>query len=94
MPRGAEGRDVDGNYGERGLTLHAMRRIDIAIDRMAAWPTRQRSNALQRRADALQGEARREDWATFGCWTPATWRRRIHDGVRYTFIFEIEHYTD
>jgi hypothetical protein len=84
----AEGRDLDGNYGEYGLTP-TMRRIESELDQghlvdkteefALKNPDRFKeklSRAIERNPDKTSGELCRE----------------IHDAVRYTFIFGVEEY--
>jgi hypothetical protein len=87
--REAEGRDADGNYGEEGLTP-AMRRIESQLDHGHL--------AENTEEYALKGPERfREKIAERAKQFPNTDPRdlaaEIHDGIRYTFIFEFEHYT-
>jgi hypothetical protein len=84
----AEGRDLDGNYGEYGLTP-SMRRIESELDQghlvdqteEYALKTTDRfkeklSKAIARNPDKTAGELCNE----------------IHDALRYTFILEVEEY--
>jgi hypothetical protein len=86
--REAEGRDADGNYGEQGLTP-AMRRIEAQAEHGKLVPetekyalkTRDRFRAkLEEMVDSEPDKP------------PEELAREIHDGIRYTFLFELEEY--
>jgi hypothetical protein len=87
--REAEGRDPDGNYTERGLTP-AMRRIESQLDH---------GHLAEKTEEYALKDARRlkeklaERIGRFPNADPSDLAAEIHDGIRYTFIFEIEHYT-
>ena len=88
--REAEGRDAEGNYGDHGLTP-AMRRIEAKLEhgklvanteRFALKnPDRYREKLAER--IAVQPDEGVDDLVP-----------RIHDGVRYTFEYDDEHYTE
>jgi hypothetical protein len=85
----AEGRDEAGNYGDHGITP-AMRRIeeDLAQGDLIGCPD-----------FSLKGEDRfKEKLAKKIADSPGLPARevadRIHDGIRYTFVFEPERYSD
>ena len=85
----AEGRDAAGNYGEQGLTP-AMRRIESQLEHGHL--------ADQTEEHALKGYARfkeklAERIERFPNADPDDLAAEIHDGVRYTFILEFDHYT-
>jgi hypothetical protein len=88
--RTAEGRNVFGSYGHSGLTP-AMRRLEAQLERGQLLPDTE-SSALkpadlfkQRLADLIQ---RHPD-------KPAEeLSYEVHDGIRYVYIFEAEHYAD
>jgi hypothetical protein len=86
----AEGRDVDGNYGEHGLTP-AMRRIEPQLEHGHL--------ADDTEKFALKDPDRfKEKFAKLIERFPGTDPRElvsnIADGVRYTFILDFEHYTE
>jgi hypothetical protein len=88
--RAAEGRDADGNYGEQGLTP-AMRHIESQLEHGHL--------AEQTEKYALKDPARfkeklAERIERFPNADPNDLAAKIHDGVRYTFILEFDHYTD
>ena len=88
--REAEGRDVDGNYGDHGLTP-AMRRIEAQLDHgHLAENTEQ--NALK------QPDRFKEKLAKLVIRYPGesaeTLAAEIHDGVRYTFVSNTDHYIE
>jgi hypothetical protein len=88
--REAEGRDTEGNYGENGLTP-AMRRIEAQLDHgklvsnteqfALKDPNRYKEKLAER--IALQPDESADVLAA-----------SIHDGVRYTFEYDDEHYTE
>ena len=88
--REAEGRDAEGNYGDHGLTP-AMRRIEAELDcgalvkdteRFALKePDRYKEKLAER--IALQPDE-----------SAANLIARIHDGIRYTFEYDDEDYTE
>jgi hypothetical protein len=88
--RGAEGRHPDGTYDDRGLTP-ALRRVEAQLDHGTLIPDTEKfalkspdrfkeklAKMIERRPDLSVGELADE----------------IHDGIRYTFIFDPAHYTD
>src|SRR5215472_7380476 len=88
--RRAEGKNMFGSYGHSGLTP-AMRRLEAQLERGQLRPDTE-SSALkpadlfkQRLADLIQ---RHPD-------KPAEeLSYEVHDGIRYVYIFEAEHYAD
>ena len=86
----AEGRDAGGNYGERGLTP-AMRRVEAQLDH-GHLVDKTEEYALKS-ADRLK-EKLATLIARFPGADPQELADSIHDGVRYTFIFDFEHYTE
>ena len=86
--REAEGRDADGNYGERGLTP-AMRRIEAQTEHGKLAPETEkyalkgRDRFMEKLAEMVSDEPDK----------PADeLAREIHDGIRYTFLIASEHY--
>jgi hypothetical protein len=86
--RVAEGRNVFGSYGQSGLTP-AMRRIEVQIERGQLLPDTE-DRALkspdrfkERFADLI---ARHPDKSA------EELSHEVHDGIRYAFVFETEHY--
>jgi hypothetical protein len=88
--RSAEGRHPDGTYDDRGLTP-ALRRVEAQLDHGTLIPDTEKfalkspdrfkeklAKMIERRPDLSVGELADE----------------IHDGIRYTFIFDPAHYTD
>lgn len=88
--RSAEGRDSAGNYAGNGITP-AMRRIEADLEHGSLVPDTEKfalkgpdrfkeklAKAIEGRPDSSLSELSRE----------------IHDGIRYTFIFDSDHYTD
>lgn len=85
----AEGRDADGNYGEAGITP-AMRRIEGELEHGSLVPDTERF--------ALKSPDRfKEKLAKLITLEPDSsadvLADRIHDGIRYTFVFETERYS-
>ena len=88
--RTAEGRNVFGSYGHSGLTP-AMRRLEAQLERGQLLPDTE-SSALkpadlfkQRLADLIQRHPDKPaDELSY----------EVHDGIRYVYIFEAEHYAD
>ena len=88
--RKAEGRDADGNYGEYGLTP-AMRRIEVQLDHgnlvanteqfALKDPDRYREKLAER--IAFQPDESVDNLVS-----------RIHDGIRYTFEYGDDRYTE
>lgn len=86
--REAEGRGADGNYGERGLSP-AMRRIEAQAEHGKLVPETEKY--------ALKGNDRFKEklMGMLGAEPdkPAEeLAREIHDGIRYTFLFDAESY--
>jgi hypothetical protein len=87
--RDAEGRDPDGNYGDRGLTP-AMRRIEAQLDHghlvedTEKFALKDPDRFKEKLADSI---LRNPDKS------PEELAHEIHDGVRYTFIFSLEDYS-
>lgn len=87
--RDSEGRDADGNYGDRGLTP-AMRRIEATLDH-AHLAEHTEEHALKEPDRFKEKFARLI--ADEGGSDPAEIMSRINDGVRYTYICEEDTYT-
>jgi hypothetical protein len=86
--REAEGRDADGSYGEQGLTP-AMRRIEAQAEHGKLVPETEKY--------ALKGhdrfKAKLEEMVdSEPDKPPEELAREIHDGIRYTFLVELEDY--
>jgi hypothetical protein len=87
--RAAEGRDAEGNYGEGGLTP-AMRRIEAELERGTLAPDTEklalkspdRFKEKLAKMISLEPDVAPDDHAA-----------KIHDGIRYTFIFEDQIYS-
>lgn len=87
--REAEGREADGKYGDHGLTP-AMRRIETElehgrlVDKTEQYALKSSNRFKEKLADLIKAEPDKsaEEHAS-----------EIHDGVRYTFLFEAERYT-
>jgi hypothetical protein len=88
--REAEGRDADGNYGEQGLTP-AMRRIESELEH-GHLADQTEKYALKDPARFKEKLAQRIE--RFPNADPYDLAAKIHDGVRYTFILEFDHYTE
>jgi hypothetical protein len=86
--RKAEGRTGDGSYGDHGITP-AMRRVEARLEHGTLVPDTEKfalkspdrfkeklAKLIERRPDSSARELARE----------------IHDGIRYTFLFETQHY--
>jgi hypothetical protein len=88
--RDMEGRDAEGNYGDHGLTP-TMRRIEANLDhgKLVAdtekFALKDPDRFKEKLADriALQPDEKVADLIS-----------RIHDGIRYTFEYDDEHYTE
>jgi hypothetical protein len=85
----AEGRDAEGNYGEGGLTP-AMRRVEAELEHGTLLPDTEKF--------ALKSPDRfKEKLAKMISLEPDVTSNdhvaRIHDGIRYTFIFEDQFYS-
>ena len=88
--RDAEGRDADGNYGDHGLTS-AMRRIEAQLDHGHL--------AEDTEKFALKDPDRfKEKLAKLIIRHPSEntddLAAEIHDGIRYTFVSDTEHYVE
>src|SRR6266516_2920266 len=88
--REAEGRDADGNYGDQGLTP-AMRRIESQLEH-AHLADQTEKYALKDPARFKEKLAKRI--GRFPNADPNELAAEIHDGIRYTFILDFNHYTD
>jgi len=86
----AEGRDADGNYGERGFTP-AMRRIESQLEH-GHLADQTEKYALKDAARFKEKLAERSE--RFPNADPNDLAAEIHDGVRYTFILDFDYYTD
>jgi hypothetical protein len=88
--RTAEGRADDGSYGDRGITP-AMRRVEAGLEHGTLVPDTEKfalkspdrfkeklAKLIERRPDSSVSELAGE----------------IHDGIRYTFLFDTHHYTN
>jgi len=90
LRREAEGRDADGNYTDRGITP-AMRCIEAGLEQGSLVPDTERfalkspdrfKEKLAKMIERRPGESA-EDLVG-----------QIHDGIRYTFLFSSNDYTD
>ena len=88
--RDAEGRDADGNYGDHGLTP-AMRRIEAQLDHGQLAPRHR--EVCPQGSRSLQREARRPD-SRHPDKSAEELAASIHDGVRYTFVSDTDHYAE
>jgi hypothetical protein len=87
--RAAEGRDAEGNYGEGGLTP-VMRRIEAQLEHGTLVPDTEklalkspdRFKEKLAKMISLEPDVAPSDHAT-----------KIHDGIRYTFMFEDQFYS-
>jgi hypothetical protein len=86
----AEGRSVIGVYGERGLTP-AMRRIEEQLDHGELVPDTEKYalKSLDRFQEKLAKQIRRNPDKS-----SEELAHEIHDGVRYTFVFDEDRYYD
>lgn len=86
----AEGRDAEGNYGEGGITP-AMRRIEAELEHGFLVPDTEKfalkspDRFKEKLAKIISLEP---DIA------PGTHAANIHDGIRFTFLFEWDFYSD
>jgi hypothetical protein len=86
--REAEGRDPDGNYTERGLTP-AMRRIEAQAGHGKLAPETEkyalkgRDRFMEKLVEMVNEEPDKSAYEL---------AREIHDGIRYTFLIDSEHY--
>ena len=88
--RTAEGRDADGNYGDHGLTP-AMRRIESQLEHGRLVPDTEKFalKSPDRLKEKLAARISRYPNAASD-----ELASDIHDGIRYTFTFEFERYTE
>ena len=88
--RDAEGRDIDGNYGDHGLTP-AMRRIEAQLEHghLAENTEEHALKEPDRFKEKFSKLIERYPGSD-----PKELASSIHDAVRYTFIFDFEHYTE
>jgi hypothetical protein len=88
--REAEGRDAEGNYTDRGITP-AMRRIEAELEHGTLVPDSEKFalKSPDRFKEKLAKliERRPDDPVT-------DLALQIHDGIRYTFLFDSDNYTD
>lgn len=86
----AEGRGIDGSYGDYGLTP-AMRRIEAQLDhgRLADETEKFALKDPERFKEKFARLIERYHGAD-----PNELVSSIHDGVRYTFIFDFDHYAE
>jgi hypothetical protein len=86
--REAEGRDDDDNYGERGLTP-TMHRIEARAEHGRLVPETEkyalkgRDRFMEKLVEMVKFEPDK---------SPQELANEIHDGIRYTFIFDSEQY--
>src|SRR5215472_15014278 len=86
--RDAEGRDADGNYGDHGLTP-AMRRIEAQLDHghlaedTEKFALKDPDRFKEKLADLIKDEPDK---------AADQHADEIHDGIRYTFIFDHDDY--
>jgi hypothetical protein len=87
--RSAEGRDSRGNYGDEGITP-AMRRVEASLEHGSLVPDTEKfalkgpDRFKEKLAKAIALEPDR---------SPSELSAEIHDGIRYTFLFDTQHYT-
>src|SRR5262249_37091470 len=80
----AEGRDANGNYGERGLTP-AMRRVESQLDhghlagKTEEYALKDPERFKEKLAERIERFPRAD---------PSDLATEIHDGIRYTFIID------
>jgi hypothetical protein len=88
--REIEGRDMDGNYGDSGLTP-SMRRIEAQLDHghLAEDTEKFALKESDRFKEKLAKLIERYPGTD-----PNELASNIHDGVRYTFVFDFESYTE
>jgi len=86
----AEGRDADGNYGEKGLTP-AMRQLESQLEH-GHLADQTEEHALKSPGRFKEKLAERIE--RFPNADPDDLAAEIHDGVRYTFILDFDYYTD
>ncbi|HYZ52867.1 MAG TPA: hypothetical protein VE733_05060, partial [Streptosporangiaceae bacterium] len=88
--RAAEGRDVDGSYGDHGITP-AMRRIEAKLEHGSLVPDTEKF-ALKSPDRFKEKLAKLQ--IRYPDRSPEGLASSIHDGIRYTFIFDTATYTD
>jgi len=88
--RQAEGRDAEGNYGEAGITP-AMRRIEADLEHGSLVPDTEKFalKSSDRFKEKLAKMISLESDVP-----PSDLAAKIHDGIRYTFLFEGQFYSD
>ena len=88
--RRAEGRDAEGNYGEAGITP-AMRRIEAELEHGSLVPDTEKFalKSPDRFKEKLAKMISLESDVA-----PSDLAAKIHDGIRYTFQFEGQFYSD
>ncbi len=84
--RSAEGRHPDGTYDDRGLTP-ALRRVETQLGHGTLIPDTEKF-ALKS-PDRFKEKLAKIDCTVPGSRSPPNWHLRIHDGIRYTFIFDV-----
>jgi hypothetical protein len=90
LRREAEGRDGEGNYAKTGITP-AMRQVEAELEHGALVPDTERFalKSPDRFKEKLAKLITLEPDSS-----PADLAARIHDGLRYTFTFETQWYSD
>ena len=88
--RSAEGRGDDGKYGDRGITP-AMRRVEAKLDQGTLVPDTEKF-ALKTPARFKEKLARMV--TRYPERAPDQLASSIHDGIRYTFVFDTSGYAD
>jgi hypothetical protein len=88
--RQVEGRDAEGDYGEAGITP-AMRRIEAELQHGTLVPDTERFalKSSERFKEKLAKMISLEPDVA-----PGDLAAKIHDGIRYTFLFEDEFYSE
>ena len=85
--RSAEGRHPDGTYDDRGLTP-ALRRVEAQLDHGTLIPDTEKF-ALKS-PDRFKEKLAKIDCGQLpGSRSDPNWHLRIHDGIRYTYIFDV-----
>jgi hypothetical protein len=87
--RAAEGRDAEGNYGEGGLTP-AMRRVEAELTHGTLVPDTEK---LALKSPNRFKEKLAKMISLEPDIMPGDHAARIHDGIRYTFLFEDQFYS-
>jgi hypothetical protein len=87
--RRAEGRAGDGSYGDHGITP-AMRRAEARLEHGTLVPDTEK---LALKSPDRFKEKLAKLIATEPDRSPSDLSKDIHDGIRYTFIFDVPHYT-